>query len=146
MKHVFFSAVFCIFQRVNCRGVVIFHIFKKETFLHMRRKYTYLNRNWPNIMKLPIIVFVGNAINKNRVAIVLNGYHNVIHFSIIGIFILVYTLSITSLEIFRLAYILSDSTSQEHVHIDLFLASVPILNTLKMPGNQKASGVFRGIK
>ena len=34
-----FSAGFCIFQHVTCRGVVTFHISKlKSNFLHMRRK------------------------------------------------------------------------------------------------------------
>ena len=36
----------------------------KKTFLHMSRKYAYLNWNWSNTMKLPIIVFVGDSINK----------------------------------------------------------------------------------
>ena len=30
----------------------------------MSRKYAYLNWNWSNTMKLTIIVFVGDPINK----------------------------------------------------------------------------------
>ena len=63
-----------------------------------------------------------------------------------AIFTSVCTLSITSLDIFRLGYILSHIIGYELVHIDPFLASVGILNPLKIPGNQKASGVFRGYK
>ena len=48
----FFSAGFCIFQKVTCRRVVIFHIFKLKKQL------------------FAIFVFVGNPINKNRVVIV----------------------------------------------------------------------------
>ena len=95
-------------------------------------------------MKLPLFLFVGNPINKNKVPIAWKGYHNVIYFSII--FTSVYTLPITNLDIFRLAYILSHSIGQELVRIDPFLASVPVLYPLKRPGNQKASGVFRGYK
>ena len=51
--------------------------------LHMRRKYAYLRRNLYNTIKLPIFVFIGDPINKNRVVIVWKGYYNVIHFSII---------------------------------------------------------------
>ena len=35
---------------------------------------------------------------------------------------------------------------EELVHINPFLASVPILYPLKTPGNQKVSGVFREYK
>ena len=77
-------------------------------------------------MKLPIFLFVGNPINKNRVVIVWKGYHNVIHFSIIGNVTSVCTLSITNLDIFRLGYILSHSMVFELVHVDPFLVTVPI--------------------
>ena len=98
MKHVFFSAGFCIFQRVTCRGVFIFHIF------------------------------------------------NVNHFSTIGNFLPVCNLAITSLDIFRLGNTLSHNMGEEHIHINPFLTSVPILYPLKTPGNKKASGVFREYK
>ena len=62
------------------------------------------------------------------------------------IFTSVYNLPITSLDIFRLGNILSHSMGEELVHINPFLASVPILYPLKTPGNQKASGVFREYK
>ena len=60
----------------------------KINLLHMRRKFypAYLNRNWSNTMMLPIVVFVGSPISKNRLVIVWKGCHNVIHFSIIGNF------------------------------------------------------------
>ena len=64
----FFSAGFCVFQRFTYKVVITFHIFKlKKIFLHMRRKYAYLNRNWSSTIKLPIIAPVGNPINTNRV-------------------------------------------------------------------------------
>ena len=47
---------------------------------------------------------------------------------------------------FRLGDILSHSMGEELVHINPFLASVPILCPLKTPGKQKASGVFREYK
>ena len=59
-------------------------------------------------MTLFIFKFVLNTINKNRVVIVGKGYHNVIYFSINNY---LFTLSITNLDIFRLGYILSLSTS-----------------------------------
>ena len=68
------------------------------------------------------------------------------HFSIIGIFISVNNLSITSLDIFRLGNILSHSMGEELVHINPFLASVPILYPFKTPGNQNAFGVLREYK
>ena len=37
-------------------------------------------------MKLPIFMFVGNSVNKNKVLMVKKGYHNAIHFSIISNF------------------------------------------------------------
>ena len=55
-------------------------------------------------------------------------------------------MSITILDIFRLGFILSHSMAKELVHINSFLASVPILYPLKKTGNQKASGVFREYK
>ena len=102
-----FSAGFCIFQEGTCSGVVSHFSAEKTTFC-IWGENAYLKRNWSNTMKLPIFVFVGNPINKNG-AIVWKGYHNVIHFSIIGNFTSVCTLSITSLDIFRLGYILSHS-------------------------------------
>ena len=68
------------------------------------------------------------------------------HFNIMDNFISVYNLPITNLDIFRLGNILSHSMGLELVHINPFLASVPILHPLKTPGNQKASGVFREYK
>ena len=56
------------------------------------------------------------------------------------------TLSITSFDIFRRGYVLSHSMDYELVHIDPYLASVPILYPLKTPANQKTSGVVRGYK
>ena len=64
-----------------------------------------------------------------------------IHLVLYAVFTLVFTLSITTLDIFRLGYILSHG-----MDIDPFLASVPILNSFKILGNQKASGVFSGYK
>ena len=51
-------------------------------------------------MKLPIFMFVENSINKNRVAMVWKGYHNMIH--VLLIFITLCTLCITNLHIFGL--------------------------------------------
>ena len=90
-------------------------------------------------MKLPIFVFAGNPISKNRFVIVWKWYHNV---NIIGIFTSVCTLFITKLDIFRLGYVLSHSIGLELIHVDPSLASIPILHHLKTPGNQKASGVL----
>ena len=53
------------------------------------------------------------------------------------IVILVCTPSITNFDIFRLGYIFT---------YDPFLANATILYSLKTPGNQKPSGVFRGYK
>ena len=55
------------------------------------------------------------------------------------------TLSITNLGIFRLGYMLSHSMCQELIHVDPFLASVPILYPLKTPRNQKASAILQGV-
>ena len=118
----------------------------KKTFSHMRRKYAYLNKNWSNTMKFPIIVFAGNPINKNRVLIVWKKYHNVIHFSIIVIFTSLCTLSITSLDIIILGYILSHSMGLELVHIVPFLVSVPILNPWKYQETKRLLGFSGGIK
>ena len=52
-------------------------------------------------------------------------------------------MSITSLDIFRLGYILSHSMCEVLVHIKPFLASVLILYSLKAPGNQKPFSIFR---
>ena len=67
----FFSAAFCIFQGVTWRGVVVFHIFKlrKQLFAY-EEKICLSEQKFPNIMKLPIFVCVGNPINKNRVVVV----------------------------------------------------------------------------
>ena len=43
MKHVFFSAGFCIFQRVTCRGVFIFHNFKLKKQLFAYEENTCLS-------------------------------------------------------------------------------------------------------
>ena len=63
---------------------------------------------------------------------------------LLAIFILVCTLSITNLDMFRLGYLFTYSIGYGLVYIDPFSASVPILYLLKTPGNQKAFGVFRG--
>ena len=62
------------------------------------------------------------------------------------IFIFVCIQSITNLDIFRLGYIFTPSIGSELVHIDTFLANVPILYHLKPPGNENNSGVFMGYK
>ena len=61
-------------------------------------------------------------------------------------FIPVCTLSITNLDIFRLGYIFTHSTGYELIYINTFLSCVTILYSLKTPGNQKVSGVFREYK
>ena len=94
-------------------------------------------------MKLPIFMFVGHSINKNRIVLVWERYHNA---SIISIFTSICTLSITNLDIFRLGCVSSHSIGLELTDVDPFLASVPILYPLKTPGNQKPSGVFREYK
>ena len=64
----FFNEGFFVFQRFTYKVVITFHIFKlKRNFLHKGRKYAYLNRNWSNTIKLPIIAFVENPFNTNRV-------------------------------------------------------------------------------
>ena len=95
-------------------------------------------------MKLSIFGIVRNHINKDRVLIVRKGYHNVNHFSTIGNFY--HYITYASLDIFRLGNILSHSMGKELIHINPFLASVPILYPLKTPGTQKASGDFRKYK
>ena len=95
-------------------------------------------------MKLPLFLFVGNPINKNKVPIVWKGYHNVIYFSII--FTSAYTLAITNLDIFRLAYILSHNIGQELVPIDPFLASVPFYNPCKDQETKRVLVFSGGIK
>ena len=82
-------------------------------------------------MKLPIFMFVGHPINKNRIVLVWERYHNA---SIISIFTSICTLSITNLDIFRLGCVSSHSIGLELTDVDLFLASVPILYPLKTPG------------
>ena len=56
------------------------------------------------------------------------------------------TLSITNLHMFRLGYISTHSSDWELVYIETFLVNVPILYTLKTPGNQGVFGVFREYK
>ena len=92
-------------------------------------------------MKLPIFVFVRNPINKNRFVMVWKGYHNV---NIIGIFTSVCTLFITKLDIFRLGYVLSHSIGLEFIHVDSFLASMPILHHLKNTRTPKSFWCFIG--
>ena len=43
VEHIFFSAGFCIFQRVTCRGVLIFHIFKLKKQLFAYEENTCLS-------------------------------------------------------------------------------------------------------
>ena len=63
---------------------------------------------------------------------------------LIVIFISICAQSITNLDIFTLGYILSYSIGYDLAYIDPFLADVSILYTMKTPGKQKASSVFRG--
>ena len=53
---------------------------------------------------------------------------------------------IFQIRIFELGFILSHSISKELAYISPFLATAPILYPLEIPGNQKASSIFRGYK